>query len=251
MLNLGVEGMMLAGAIAAFATANVTGITSLGILAALVGRHRAGAAVRGDFADLAGEPDRNRAGADHFRARVQCAGRRRLCRHPGTRRCRSCTFRCCRIFRCWARWCFRMTFWSMLSLAILAVVAWCIRSTHLGLIIPGGRRLARRGACAGLFRGADPLCGGGVWRRAGRAGRRLYVARLYAALGAGHDRRPRLGRGGAGHIFGLAAVLAADRRLVLRRTDVSVAVRAGAGGADPVGVAFGVARISARSSCWC
>src|ERR1022692_2034359 len=35
-LNLGVEGMMLAGAIAAFATANETGITSLGVLAALV-----------------------------------------------------------------------------------------------------------------------------------------------------------------------------------------------------------------------
>src|SRR6202453_4224653 len=34
-LNLGVEGMMLAGAIAAFATANETGITSLGVLAAL------------------------------------------------------------------------------------------------------------------------------------------------------------------------------------------------------------------------
>ena len=35
-LNLGVEGMMLAGAIAAFAVTNGTGITSLGVLAALV-----------------------------------------------------------------------------------------------------------------------------------------------------------------------------------------------------------------------
>jgi ABC-type uncharacterized transport system permease subunit len=35
-LNLGVEGMMLAGAIAAFAKANETGITSLGVIAALV-----------------------------------------------------------------------------------------------------------------------------------------------------------------------------------------------------------------------
>jgi simple sugar transport system permease protein len=35
-LNLGVEGMMLAGAIAAFATTHATGITSLGVLAALV-----------------------------------------------------------------------------------------------------------------------------------------------------------------------------------------------------------------------
>jgi simple sugar transport system permease protein len=34
-LNLGVEGMMLAGAIAAFATANVTGITVLGVLAGM------------------------------------------------------------------------------------------------------------------------------------------------------------------------------------------------------------------------
>jgi simple sugar transport system permease protein len=35
-LNLGVEGMMLAGAIAGFATANQTGITVLGVLAALL-----------------------------------------------------------------------------------------------------------------------------------------------------------------------------------------------------------------------
>jgi simple sugar transport system permease protein len=35
-LNLGVEGMMLAGAIAAFATANVTGIATLGVIAGLV-----------------------------------------------------------------------------------------------------------------------------------------------------------------------------------------------------------------------
>jgi general nucleoside transport system permease protein len=34
-LNLGVEGMMLAGAIAAFATANVTGVTILGVFAGL------------------------------------------------------------------------------------------------------------------------------------------------------------------------------------------------------------------------
>ncbi len=34
-LNLGVEGMMLAGAIAAFATAETTGLTSLGLLAAV------------------------------------------------------------------------------------------------------------------------------------------------------------------------------------------------------------------------
>ncbi len=35
-LNLGVEGMMLAGAIAAFATAHQTGVTSLGLVAALL-----------------------------------------------------------------------------------------------------------------------------------------------------------------------------------------------------------------------
>ncbi len=35
-LNLGVEGMMLAGAIAAFATANVTGISALGVIAGVM-----------------------------------------------------------------------------------------------------------------------------------------------------------------------------------------------------------------------
>ena len=49
-LNLGVEGMMLAGAIAAFATANETGITSLGRARGTVGRDRAGADLRGDLA---------------------------------------------------------------------------------------------------------------------------------------------------------------------------------------------------------
>ena len=37
MLNLGVEGMMLAGAIAALATANETGVTTIGVLAELLG----------------------------------------------------------------------------------------------------------------------------------------------------------------------------------------------------------------------
>ena len=52
-LNLGVEGMMLAGAIAGFATANETGVTSLGVLAAML-PGSPGAVVRGDFADVTG-----------------------------------------------------------------------------------------------------------------------------------------------------------------------------------------------------
>ena len=37
-LNLGLEGMMLVGAVAGFATASATGVTHLGLLAAVLGR---------------------------------------------------------------------------------------------------------------------------------------------------------------------------------------------------------------------
>ena len=113
------------------------------------------------------------------------------------------------------------------------------------------RRLARCGAFARLSGAADPLLRGDVRRRAGRAGRRLHVARLHADVGAGHDGRARLGGAGAGHLRRVAAVLAADRRLVLRRADVSVAVCAGAGRRRSRRRCSRRCPISAPSSCWC
>src|SRR3954465_9730720 len=95
--------------------------------------------------------------------------------------------------------------------------------------------------CAGLSGGGDPLCRSRVRRRAGGVGRRLEVASLHAALGTGHDGGARLGGGGAGDVRSLAAVLAADWRVVLRRADVSLAVCAGAGRGSALGAAVGAA----------
>jgi xanthine dehydrogenase small subunit len=81
---------------------------------------------------------------------------------------------------------------------------------------------------------------GKAWTEA-NVGAAMDVAGLHAALGPGHDGGTRLGRGGAGDVLRVAAVLAADRRVVLRRADVFVALRAGSGRGGAVGAALGVA----------
>ena len=90
-LNLGVEGMMLVGAVTGFAVALTFG-DSLGALAPwfcclLRGDRRGGLldAVRRPGADARFEPGRNRARADDLRHWPILADRRRICRHdhPG------------------------------------------------------------------------------------------------------------------------------------------------------------------------
>ena len=84
-LNLGVEGMMLAGAVTAFAVAAGTGSLHLGILAGA----GAGALLSLLFGLLTPEPgrqsSRDRAGADHLRHRAQRVDRSGLCRHAARR----------------------------------------------------------------------------------------------------------------------------------------------------------------------
>src|SRR5216684_2803936 len=60
-------------------------------------------------------------------------------------------------------------------------------------------------------------------------------------MGAGHDRRARLGGAGAGDIRGVAALLALDRGLALRRHHVPVALRPRPRGAGAHGVSVGAA----------
>ena len=191
-LNLGVEGMMLAGAIAGFASSHETGITSLGVLAAIV----AGTVLALLFAVL------------------------------------SLTLQANQTATGLALTIFGRGFSALVGAGYVGIPAPTLPKLHIpvlsdipvlgpvlfhhdilvyaSLVDPGrgrlgdplhasrpdharGRRFARRGACAGLSGGADPLRRGGVRRRAGGAGRRLYVARLYAAVGAGHDRRAAAG----------------------------------------------------------
>ena len=68
-----------------------------------------------------------------------------------------------------------------------------------------GRRQPRLGPCARLWRRADPVPGGAVRRRLRRAGGRLPVARLHAAMDRQHDRRARLDRAGPCRLRGMAA----------------------------------------------
>ena len=82
-----------------------------------------------------------------------------------------------------------------------------VRAIRLGAILFGG-------ACAGVAR-------------------QLSVARLHPVLVAGHDRRPRLDRAGAGRLLVLAAVARARRRAAVRRRGGAGARLPGARRADP------------------
>jgi simple sugar transport system permease protein len=111
-LNLGVEGMMLAGAIAAFATANKTGVTSLGVLAGLA----AGIALALLFAVVSLTLQANQTATGlaltifgrGFSALVGAGYVGIPAPH-----CQNCMFRCFRIFRCWGRWCLGTTSWCI------------------------------------------------------------------------------------------------------------------------------------------
>lgn len=79
-LNLGVEGMMLVGAVAAFAVSISTGSTMLGLLAAMGARRSVGIVVRPSDADASGQSGGLRSGADHLRHRPVQFRRQGLCR---------------------------------------------------------------------------------------------------------------------------------------------------------------------------
>ncbi len=78
-LNLGVEGMMLAGAVSGFVTVVASGSHLLGLLAAASGGRRTGAGFCRAHAHLDGKPGGGRAGADHLRCWLERAGRNRIC----------------------------------------------------------------------------------------------------------------------------------------------------------------------------
>ena len=68
-LNLGVEGMMLVGAVAGFAVTATTGSAALGIAGGAVAGARAGAGLRVLTLTLLGQPGRDRPGAHDLRHR--------------------------------------------------------------------------------------------------------------------------------------------------------------------------------------
>ena len=133
-LNLGVEGMMLAGAIAGFATANETGITSLGVVAALA----AGIALSLLFAVISLTLQANQT-ATGLALTIFGRGFSALV-GAGYVGIPAPTLPKLHIpvlsdIPVLGPVVFGHDILVYLSLAILAVVAWCIRYTHLGLIM--------------------------------------------------------------------------------------------------------------------
>lgn len=133
-LNLGVEGMMLAGAIAAFATANETGMGSLGILAAVL----AGAVLALLFALVSLTLQANQAatglaltifgrgisallGAGYVGIPAQALPKLHIPFLSDIPVLGPVVF--------------GQDILLYLSLVILGAVAWCFRSTHLGLVL--------------------------------------------------------------------------------------------------------------------
>ena len=104
-------------------------------------------------------------------------------------------------------------------LAILLTfgVAWFLFRTRAGLTLALRRRQPRLGARAWHQRHRHPLSCGDVRRRLRGSGRRLPVARLHPAMDREHDRRARLDRVGAGGLRLLAALAGSRRRISLRR----------------------------------
>jgi ABC-type uncharacterized transport system permease subunit len=180
-LNLGVEGMMLAGAIAAFATANETG--SLAGRARRAGRRDALALM---FAVISLTLQANQTATGlaltifgrGFSALVG-AGYVGIPR----RHCRSCIFPVLSDIPVLGPVCFRTISWSISRWRSSRWSRGAIRSTHLGLIFRAVGDSHDAAHALGLCRGADPLRGRGVRRRAGGlAG--AYMSLAYTPLWA-------------------------------------------------------------------
>ena len=91
-LNLGVEGMMVMGAVCGFGAAFATGSPLLGVFAAHRRRHGPVAAVRLSHADAGGQPGGHRPGPDAARPRPVGTDRRGIRRPAGHQACRASIF---------------------------------------------------------------------------------------------------------------------------------------------------------------
>ena len=215
-LNLGVEGMMVMGAVTGFGVALSTGSPWLGVLAADAGRRAVFAAVRLPDADAGDQPGGDRPGADAARARLFRHARRRL-RRPARRAARQ-SVDTLPLRPAAGRQADLRPGSDLLPVDPADRRRRLVPVPHAGRADAAlDRRQPRLGACARHQRDRHPLSRGDVRRRLRRARRRASVAGLHAAMGGEHDRRPRLDRAGAGGVRVVAAVARAGRRLSVRR----------------------------------
>ena len=239
-LNLGVEGMMLTGAIAAFATAELTGTTGLGVIAALL----AGMAVSLLFGVLTLTLQANQT-ATGLALTIFGRGFSALL-GAGYVGIAAPTLPKLHVpvlsdIPVLGPVVFGHDALVYASLAILGLVAWAIRRTHVGLVLRAVGDSHDAAHALGYpvvpIRYAAVLFGGAM---AGLAG--AYMSLSYTPLWA---QDLTAGRGWvavrARHIRGVAAVLAAGGRLVVRRADVSLAVCPGTRRRDPVLAVVGAA----------
>ena len=92
-LNLGVEGMMVMGAVAGFAVTNTTGSPLLGVLGGMLAGAAISLALRLRHADAGRQPGRLRPGADALRPRPLRAARREPSSARPASSCRASTSR--------------------------------------------------------------------------------------------------------------------------------------------------------------
>ena len=125
-----------------------------------------------------------------------------------------------------------------ISIALTFGVMWFLFRTRTGLTLRSIGDNHTSAHALGIPVITLPLSGCHVRRRLRRPGWRASVARLHAAMGGEHDGRPRLDCAGAGRFRFLAAVARACRRLSVRRGDDRAIARAGVGPRDSFSTAF-------------
>ncbi len=190
-LNLGVEGMMVMGAVCGFGAAFLTGSPWLGVVAAIVAGMVHVAAVRVSDADAGLQPGGDRPGADASRPRPLGLDRRSL-RRPARRQAAEVWRHRSRSFP--------------VSFLLTAAVAYVLFRTKTGLIVRAVGNSHASAHALGYRVIARALSLRDVRRRLRRPCRRLSVARLYAAMDGEHDGGPRLDCAGARRLRLLAAV---------------------------------------------
>ena len=137
-----------------------------------------------------------------------------------------------------------------LSLLLFALVQLLPVSHARGTRAARGRRVAAVGACDRLSGGRDPLRRRAVRRRVLGTRGRLSRGRVHAAVGRGHDRRTRLDRAGARRVRDVETVARAGRRVPVRRRDARAVPGAGARASTSRRSSCRCCRTSPRSSCW-
>ena len=226
-LNLGVEGMMIVGAISAFAIGVSTGNAAL----AIVGGALAGAGVAFIFGFLTLYLLSNQV-ATGLALTIFGLGFSALLGHgfvgktfPGLPKIEIPFLTDIPVI---GPLFFNHDILVYLSVLVVIAVTWVLNKSRTGLLIRGWRK-SPCGSFHRVFGQRHPDGLRSVWRRHGRIGRRVSFSRLHTFVGGKHDGGPGLDRFGAGGIRLLEGLAGVFRRLPVRRIDHNSIACAGVG----------------------